>query len=94
MARYIQARRGNADLPRLKLRSGKEKAEWEAFKKSAAMAFKLNEDARTKGEDVSYSIRDDGQIWKFARNDSDAWRRVADWVPEPESESVLESENC
>ena len=88
MARYSQARRDNiVNIPRLKVRSGKAKAEWEAYKISATKAFELNEVARKKGEEVSYSIRDDGRIWKFAKTDSGAWRRVTDWA-------VPESENC
>ena len=33
MARYNQARRDDSEVPRLRLRSGKSKEEWEAFKK-------------------------------------------------------------
>lgn len=32
-------------------------------------------------EDSSYSIRDNGHIWKYAKQQSGAWRRVIDWVP-------------
>ena len=32
-------------------------------------------------EDSSYSIRDNGHIWKYAKQQSGAWRRVIDWSP-------------
>ena len=82
MARYSQARQNDPELPRYRLRSGKSKEEWSAFKKHLTLANKLNEDARKNKDDVSYSVRDNGQIWKFAKNDSGAWRRVSDWVPD------------
>lgn len=82
MARYSQARQSDPELPRYRLRSGKSKEEWSAFKKHLTLANKLNGDARKNKEDVSFSVRDNGQIRKFAKNDSGAWRRVSDWVPD------------
>ena len=44
------------------------------------LAASLNRDA---GEDTSYSVREDGQIWKFVRSDG-KWIRDANW-----SESII-----
>ena len=82
MSRYGQTRRTDSEMPRLKLRSGKSQDEWQTYKKNATLAYKLNQEARDKGEDISFSTRDNGEIWKFAKNESGAWRRVTDWVPE------------
>lgn len=87
----FEAKRKDEDisLPTIRLRSGKNKEELDAFRKSAKLAHNLNSESKKAGThlSVSYSLRDNGDIWKFATNDRGAWKRVTEWHPSQESQS-------
>ena len=52
--------------------------------KSSKLAYKLNTQAREAELNETYSVRDDGSIWKFAKQEgSESWKRVHDWIPPP-----------
>jgi hypothetical protein len=90
MAAFDAKRRDNEiDLPSIRLRSGKSKEELSAFRRSAKQAHQLNEEAKNAGihPSESYSLRDNGEIWKFTKDDQGAWKRIADWHPAPQSQS-------
>lgn len=51
--------------------------EWELF---ARIAFKLNQDAKQDKALISFSLRDDGSIWKYQQDDTDGkWKWMTDW---------------
>lgn len=85
---FISSFRQGSDLPPYRLRPGKTKTELENFKNRSTHAYKLNEDARKNGETVSFSLRDNGDIWKFAKNESGSWRREKNWLPESQTENM------
>ena len=72
-----------ANLPAIRFRSGKSKEELEEYRKSAKLTHQLNSEAKKAGShrSFSYSLRDNGVIWKFVVNDNGAWKRVTDWLP-------------
>lgn len=82
IARYDQKRRENTEnLPKLKIRSSKTKAEQAAFSQGSKLAFALNKKAKDDGLPESFSLRDDGSVWKFVKSENGRWRREDDWVP-------------
>lgn len=81
-SRFDELRKdGDANLPNIRVRPGKTKAEREVFSKNSAIAHKLNADAKREGLSVSFSLRDNGAIWKFEKHDDGKWRKVKDWKP-------------
>ena len=89
MARYDQARRSKTEgLPSLRLRPSMTKEERAKFAKSSKLVFDLNTKAKRDDLPESYSLRDDGSVWKFFKTDDGKWRRDRNWVlEEPKNES-------
>lgn len=69
----------DAALPNLRIRFNRTKDEHATFKRNSDVAFKLNKEAETKKENFSFSVRDNGDLWKFQKEDSGKWRRVKEW---------------
>ena len=67
-------------LPNLRLRLGKTKEERVLFKHSAKLCHKLNQESKAQGNE-SYSLKDDGSIWKYIKADSGTWKREKSWTP-------------
>ena len=67
-------------LPSLRLRIGKTKEEREHFKQSASLCHRLNQDAKTAKRDESFSLRDNGSVWKYVKCENGAWKRVKSWT--------------
>ena len=76
---------GNISQPRIRCRPGRTKEEQVKFSTLAAAAYKLNTKAKEDKLNESYSLRPNGMIWKFSKNERDQWRRVADWEYKPEN---------
>lgn len=74
-------------LPNLRIRFNRTKEEHAAFKKNSDIAFKLNQGAKTKKENCSFSVRDNGELWKFQKEDGGKWRRVKEWSHDEVSQS-------
>ena len=82
IARYDQHRREKTDnLPTIRIRSNKTKDKRVAFSRGSKIAFALNKKANEDGLPESYSLRDDGSVWKYVKSDNGKWRRERDWVP-------------
>ena len=56
---------------------------WELF-------FKLNESAKSNGLDESYSIRHNGEVWKFTKT-ADGWKRALNWTFIPSTPATTPS---
>ena len=41
----------------------------------------------TKKENCSFSVRDNGELWKFQKEDGGKWRRVKEWSHDEVSQS-------
>ena len=73
----IPSRRFGADPAGLKTSSSK------LYAAHAKEVYALNEAAKSTGTRTeSYSIRKNGDVWKFEKR-NDGWKRVADWVFTP-----------
>lgn len=85
IAKYDEAKKDKTgELPNIRMRSSKSGEERAAFTKSSNLAYKLNAQAREAKLNESYSVRDDGSIWKFAKEEgSEVWKRVRGWSPPP-----------
>ena len=84
MAKHEECRKQDL-LPSIRMRSSKTKEQRTAFAERSKLAYNLNKEAKDKELEESYSLRDNGQIWKFAKNESGIWRRVRDWEHEQPS---------
>lgn len=81
-ARYEdERRRGADDLPTIRVRSNKNKEERAIFAKSSKLAFDLNSHARKEKTAESFSLRDDGSIWRYAKSSDGKWKRDREWSP-------------
>lgn len=69
---------GTPSVSSMRCRPGRTKVEQEAHTKLSKAIYKLNQDAKDE-DSVSFSLRHDGQVWKFAKNDQGNWKRVTDW---------------
>ena len=45
------------------------------------MVSKLNLEAQNNDENHSFSVRDNGEIWKFVKYSDGKWKRDRDWNP-------------
>ena len=98
VSRYGQFRKENRNEPCLRIRGSKTKEEQAVFSKNSKIAHELNQEARTKKLPESYSLRDNGTIWKFMKGPNDGiWRRDREWqlpsgndnrTPQPNSSLV------
>lgn len=98
-------KKGIESVAQLKCRPGRTREEQAKYSTIAKTVHKLNQDAKAEGV-VSYSLRRNGEIWKFTKTDNGSWRRVSDWTYSPphvdagaetgtdsDSESNLDQEN-
>ena len=81
IARYDQFRRENRDENPLRIRQSKTKEEQAVFSKGSKLAYELNTKARQDNLPESYSLRDNGAVWKFVKASDGKWRRDRDWRP-------------
>lgn len=89
-ARYDDRRKSGADndaLMKLRMRTGRSKEEQVRYKRLNADAHKLNLDAKNDGLQVSFSVRDNGKIWKYVKAESGRWERATDWTYSPSTPS-------
>lgn len=96
-ARFDELKRENdTDLPNIRVRPSKTKKERELFSKNSQLAHKLNEEAKRDNSAFSFSLRDDGHIWKFVQQEDGKWKKDKDFklpvvpiVPEAPASSPL-----
>ena len=79
-ARYEEAR-NKGSVPDFRMRFGRNKQEQREYKAHSDLAHKLNKEAKESNCDVSYSLRDNGVIWQFKKNEQGKWTRVPEWSP-------------
>ena len=79
-SRVDEVRRTDKEVAALRVRPGRSKEEQILFKKNADIVHKLNNDAKKDQSNISFSLRDNGTIWKFEKKDVGGWVRVQDWT--------------
>lgn len=80
-SKFSEAKKSdNPKIREVRCRPGRTKAEHEKFAKLSTTVYQLNQQA-SEGE--SYSLRLNGQIWKFSKDEEGRWKRVADWSHSP-----------
>lgn len=85
MARVSECKKnGDEEVKDLRCRPCRSPDEQKRYVVLSARVHKLNQDALTKSEETaSYSLRNNGEIWKFAKDENNKWKRVTDWKLEP-----------
>ncbi|ELU06290.1 hypothetical protein CAPTEDRAFT_214601 [Capitella teleta] len=58
---------------------GRNQEDQAAFRKSVIVANTLNKEAKCEGDMCSYSVRDNGSIWKFEKQADGKWVHILDW---------------
>ena len=76
-AKFDQLKSEKKDIPNIRMRLGKTKQEREMYARNKQTAKKLNED--TKDTKCSFSLRENGSIWRFVKGDDGKWKRDRDW---------------
>lgn len=80
-ARFDQVKRQASDdtISAIRVRLSKTKEERAIFSASCKLAFTLNKEAKDAGDNHSFSVRENGEIWKFQKASNGRWERVRDW---------------
>ena len=78
-SRFDEAKKNEEMIPDIRVRRSRTKDEQAMYKKSAALSRKLNEEAKSAGQSISYSIRENYSIWKFTKNENGKWTRDENW---------------
>jgi len=71
--------RSDEEFSAYRIRPGRSQEEQAAFRRYSAIANRLNKEAKEAGETCSFSVRDNGCIWKFERQPNGKWVHVSDW---------------
>lgn len=82
-SRYNQLKNDHPDEHTLRMRPGLTAAQRKVFNQKKKLAKDLNTKATADNASYSFSVRENGDIWKFNRSDDGKWRRDSDWR-EPE----------
>lgn len=84
-ARFAERRKAEQgkdhDLPNIHMRAGRSREEQALFKEQGDMVHTLNEAAKKDGDNASFSLRENGQIWKFTKSHNGKWVRDENWKP-------------
>ncbi|ELU11822.1 hypothetical protein CAPTEDRAFT_188630 [Capitella teleta] len=67
------------DLSEFCVWPGRNREDQAAFRKSAIVANTLNKEAKHEGDMCSYSVKDNGSIWKFEKQADGKWVHISDW---------------
>ena len=78
--------KGNDDVPSIQVRPYRSKEEQMNYNKHKKKLKDLNDAAKEAGDDCSYSLRNNGAIWKFIKVGENKWRRDDSWVLEEKSQ--------
>ena len=77
--RFEEREKDDPEIPKIKVRFSKTKEQRETFAKNSKIAFKLNQEAKNTGAEYSFSLRENGDLWKYQKQGDGKWRRVKDW---------------
>ena len=78
--RVDEIRQTDPEVAALRVHPGRSKDEQKLFNKNANIVYKLNKEAEKDKTKVSYSLRDNGSVWRFEENDQGEWVCVQDWT--------------
>ena len=67
------------ELSSLRMRPSRTREEQSLFKRKSDEVFKLNTAAKNENKKESFSLRENGQIWRFTQNENGRWVRDKDW---------------
>ena len=81
-ARFAERKKTNTDLPNIRMRAGRSKEEQVLFKQKGIEVYKLNQAAKEDGNNASFSLRENGHVWKFNKNNEGKWVRDESWKAE------------
>lgn len=83
-SRYNQLKNDQPDAYKLRMRPGLTAAQRKIFNQKKKLAQDLNSKATADNASYSFSVRENGDIWKFVQSEDGKWRRDSDWR-EPET---------
>ena len=79
-ARVEEMRKGDTEtIPKWRMRTSRTKEEQTAFAAKHEKVFKLNEEAKAANSGESFSLREDGSVWKFIKQENGHWKRDQSW---------------
>jgi hypothetical protein len=82
MSRYSGAKK-KENVPAVKVRSCRTKEEEILYKEKLKRLRELNGKAKADGNSVSFSLRDNGSIWRFKKDAvTSKWSRDVEWSEE------------
>ena len=81
------------NLKKIRCRPCRNRDEQARYQRQHETVQSLNDTAKKNGvhNNESYSLRNNGQIWKFTKRENGKWQRVADWKFSPSSAATPEA---
>lgn len=84
LAKVEEANKNASDSePKIRCRPCRTHQEQAKYASLSKKVRKLNDDARTNRANESFSIRRNGDVWKFVKRESGKWIRDTDWTFSP-----------
>jgi hypothetical protein len=80
-AKFDEQKRSEG-IPAWRVRSSRTKEDQATFKRQSTIVYDLNQKAKASKQKESFSLRDDGSIWKFIQMDDGKWKRDSQWLYE------------
>ena len=80
------------ELSEIRIRPCRTKSEQTKYKAKLIKLREMNKTAKDDGDQVSFSLRDNGNIWRYVKHNSGKWKRDTEWK-EPQTESVQRDES-
>jgi hypothetical protein len=80
-------------VKKIRCRPCRNRDEQARYRQQHETVRKLNSTAKDNGvhDKESYSLRNNGQIWKFTERDNGKWQHMADWELPPSSAATPET---
>ncbi|ELU11758.1 hypothetical protein CAPTEDRAFT_198633 [Capitella teleta] len=82
-SRCDQNKRTSEEFPNIRIRQCRNAEEQKTFGKGLERAKEMNKAAKDTRVEYNFSVLDDGQIWKFEKDEQGKWKRDAEWINAP-----------
>ena len=76
---------GDQNISKIRARPGRTRDEQARHFILSKRVYQMNQEAKEAELNESYSLRRNGEVWKFAKTDSGQWKKVPDWFFTPDA---------
>ena len=77
-------KKGDQTISKIRARPGRTRDEQARHLKLSKRVYQMNQEAKEAELNESYSLRRNGEVWKFTKTESGQWKKVPDWSFSPD----------